>query len=104
MTTALDALKAHLNLLDADTDDADLTLKLDAAIAFTSQHVGAIDPDTGAPVALTWDTAPADLQLAILQLAGHWFENREAVIIGASGADVPLSYWDLLLPHRRWVF
>jgi hypothetical protein len=102
--SALDALKSHLNLLDADSDDDDLTLKLDASIAFTSQHVGALDPETGEPVALTWDTATADLQLAILQLAGHWFENRELVIVGTSANTVPLGYWDIVMQHRRWVF
>lgn len=102
--SALDAFKSHLNLADAEADSDDLQLRLDAAIAFTSQHVGALDPDTGNPVTLTWDAAPADLQLGILQLAAHWFENREAVVVGASGATVPLGYWDLVLAHRRWVF
>jgi len=101
--TALDALKAHLNILD-DTDDALLTDKIEAAVAFTSHHVGALDSDTGAPVALSWDTAPADVRQAILMLGAHWYENREATLIGIGGAETPIGYFDLLLAHRRWVF
>lgn len=102
--TALAALKAHLNMLDADHDDTLLTDKIEAAITFTSHHVGKLDAQTGDPVTLMWDTAPADVRQAILMLAAHWYENREATLIGIGGAETPIGYFDLLLAHRRWVF
>jgi len=101
--TALAALKAHLNILD-DADDELLTAKADAAIAFTSHQIGKLDPDTGEAIALTWDTAPADVREAILMLGAHLYENREAVAVGVGVNMVPLGYHDLLLAHRRWVF
>ena len=97
MTTALDAFKAHLNLGDGEASDDDLSLKLNAAIAHTGTFVDSTDP-------LTWDNAPAEIQQAILMLAAHWFENREATLIGLSAMPMPLGYFDLLLPYRRWVF
>lgn len=101
--TALAALKAHLNILD-NADDELLTAKVEAAIAFTSHQIGALDPETSEPVALSWDTAPADVREAILMLGAHWYENREAVLVGVGANMMPLGYHDLLLAHRRWVF
>ncbi len=94
--TALAALKAHLNIID-DADDGLLAEELDAAIVFTSHQIGG-----EAPVA--WDTATADVRQAVLMLAGHWYENREAILVGVGAENVPLGYSDLLLAHRRWVF
>jgi uncharacterized phage protein (predicted DNA packaging) len=94
--TALDDLKAQLNILD-DADDALLTRKLAAAEAFVTS-------DTGADTLISYDDAPADLQEAILMLASHWYENREASVVGVSAALLPLGYRELILPHRTWVF
>jgi len=96
-------LKQQLNVTGYDEDQF-IADKFDAAIAFTSQHVGTLDPDTGEPVTLTWDAAPAELRQAILMLAAHWYENREATLVGISATDTPLGYWDLVTLHRRWVF
>jgi uncharacterized phage protein (predicted DNA packaging) len=94
--TALAALKAHLNITGVDDDEL-LTDKLDAAIAYTSHQLGDEDP-------IEWDSAAPDLRQAVLMLAGHWYENREATLIGVGVVPVPLGYDDLLLAHRRWVF
>jgi uncharacterized phiE125 gp8 family phage protein len=46
--------------------------------------------------------APVDIQQAVLLLVGHWFENREAVVVGESGtAELPLAVSALLDPHTR---
>lgn len=94
--TALSALKAHLNITD-DADDELLEQQLAAAISHTAGFVESNDP-------LTWDNAPADVRQAILMIAAHWFENREATLVGVSAAPTPFGYHDLLLPFRRWVF
>lgn len=46
---------------------------------------------------------PADIRLAVCQLVGHWYENREPVMAGASVAEIPLTVRDLLAPWRRLV-
>ena len=43
---------------------------------------------------------PAALRQAILLLAGHWFENREAVLVGVSGQAAPKAVEDLLWMYR----
>ncbi|HDZ21933.1 hypothetical protein LCGC14_0714600 [marine sediment metagenome] len=42
------------------------------------------------------DDVPADARLAMLMLLGHWYENREAVVIGTITAEVPKAVDALL--------
>ena len=49
---------------------------------------------------------PAPVQLAVKMLVGHWYENREAVVIAGVGAtphEVPMAVDRLLAPYRRVV-
>lgn len=96
MTALLD-LKAQLNIIDDDADDALLERKIAAAEASVSADIGAATP-------VTYGNAPADLREAILMKAAHLFENREAVLVGVSAHELPLGYADLIAPHRKWVF
>lgn len=43
---------------------------------------------------------PRDVRAALLLLIGHWFENREAVVIGTISSEVPLAVEALLAPHK----
>lgn len=47
-------------------------------------------------------TVPAPIKQAILLLVGHWYENREAVVLATQPAKVPLGVESLLLPYRAW--
>lgn len=41
-----------------------------------------------------------DVRTAMLLLIGHWYENREASVIGQSVAKLPLAVESFLQPHR----
>ena len=43
---------------------------------------------------------PAPLRQAILLLTGHWFENRESVLVGVGAAVVPHAVEDLLWAYK----
>lgn len=43
---------------------------------------------------------PPDVDVAILLLIGHWYENRESVAIGTITSEVPMGVDMLLAPHR----
>lgn len=43
---------------------------------------------------------PADLKSAALLLIGHLYENREAVVVGATTSEVPQAYDSLIQPYR----
>lgn len=45
--------------------------------------------------------APADIQQAVKFLVGHWFENRESVVVGTITSDVKQTVELLLAPHTR---
>jgi len=57
-----------------------------------------IDYDAG------YTTAPAPLKHAILLLAGHWFENREAVNMGNITSELPMAVNALLTNFRAYGF
>lgn len=70
----------------------------------------AVDDDRPFPISVTAtagmvETAPGfqAIRHAILLLVGHWYENREAVVVG-SGVDVrnlPMAVDALIAPYRR---
>lgn len=47
-----------------------------------------------------WE-APEDIKQAVLLLVGHWFENREAVVVGTITAEVKLGVDALIDGHIR---
>lgn len=43
---------------------------------------------------------PRPISQAVLLLVGHWFANREAVVVGAAVSDLPLAYASLIQPYK----
>ena len=93
MTVTLSLLKSQLNV-DHDADDALLSHKIAAAEAWIADYVGKALAD--------FDPLPATITEAVLQLAAHWYESREAISFGNTGAEVPFGVRDLLRSHREW--
>ena len=95
--TALTDLKAQLNIIEDDSEN-DL---LNGMIADALDHTGAA---IGADAQLSYDELPGGLRRAVLMLAAHFFENREAVLVGIGSNELPMGYADLIAPHQKWVF
>ena len=62
----------------------------------------------GRPVAITFTAGfgsaadvPAAIRQAMLLLIAHWYDNREAVTMGAAGYSMPMAVDALLAPYRR---
>ena len=91
---SLSLLKSQLNL-DHDSDDALLEHKISAAEDWTAAFLG--KPLAG------FSPMPAGIIEAVLQLASHLYENREAVLIGISASQLPYGVTDFLRPHRMEV-
>jgi uncharacterized phage protein (predicted DNA packaging) len=95
----LDDLKAHLNVT-SDDDDGLIQGKIDAAEAWIGSFIGhALDDDEVFP-----DGCPEPIKEAIRQLVGHLYANREATLVGVSAEVLPMGFFDLLAPHRTYVF
>jgi uncharacterized phiE125 gp8 family phage protein len=56
-------------------------------IAFTAGFGGAAD-------------VPGDIKAAIKLMVGHWYENREAVIVGQAASELPMAVDALIAPYR----
>lgn len=95
--TALNDLKAQLNIIDDDADDDLLTGMIADALDHTRSVIGAETP-------VNYDDAPGGLRRAVLMLAAHFYENREAILVGIGAQELPLGYADLIAPHQKWVF
>lgn len=95
--TALTDLKAQLNIIDDDSEDAALATMITDALDHTNSAIGGNAP-------ISYDDAPGGIRRAVLLLAAHFYENREAVLVGINSNELPLGYYDLIAPHQKWVF
>jgi uncharacterized phage protein (predicted DNA packaging) len=91
----LEDAKAHLGVT-LDDDDTLITGKIEAAQAAIEQLLGYEIEDR-------FDTVPGDLKEAVRQLTAHYFENREAAVIGVSAGFVPLGVADIVRNRRDWM-
>lgn len=99
MALDLAGLKAQVNQTQA-IDDALLTRLLTAATGHIERLLGyALDDTTALP-----DGAPADLELAVYMTAAHWYENREATLVGVTAQALPMGVDDIIANHRTYTF
>jgi hypothetical protein len=99
MTISLDLVKQHLNYDDCDRD-ALIQQYTDAAIGWVEKYTGL----SSLPADFASGDAPASLVSAVLLLVGHWFTNREGVVLGTIATDVPFAVEALCIQHRQvWV-
>lgn len=47
---------------------------------------------------------PDEIKQAILMLVGHWYENREASLVGTISKNIEYSVQDILSPYQLGVF
>lgn len=89
---------------DATDEDAQLELYGRAAWRMVEGHTGrklyASPDDVPAGAADAALVVDADLELAMLLLIGHWYTNREAVLVGTSAQTLPLAFDALVGPYR----
>lgn len=95
-TVDLALLKKHVRADDFADDDEYLTHLLNAA----EQYVYTATNQTEANLLeLGGGALPATLQQAVLLIAGHWYNQREAVS-GVQMAEVPYTLQALIKPYR----
>lgn len=57
----------------------------------------------GVPPGYAEDKIPRPIWAAILMLVGHWYENREVVVIGVTASELPFAVEALLSQFRVYV-
>lgn len=97
-TTKLELLKKHVRADDFSGDDEYLAQLLDAAEEYV---VMATNRTTEELLEMGGGEAlPVSLQQAVLLIAGHWYNQREAVS-GVQMAEVPYTLQALVKPYRK---
>ncbi|MDU4059461.1 MAG: head-tail connector protein [Pseudomonas oryzihabitans] len=94
----LSRVKLHLRV-DHDDEDDLIQGYLAAASAYVEQHCDRTLVEAN-PTGPEQMLLTKDVEQAMLLLVGHWYANREAVVIGTIATDVPLAV-DSLLWHRK---
>lgn len=73
--------------LDESAEPALLTPAYGGSWPTVRQQAGAISIEYTAG----YEAAPAPLKQALLLLIGHWYENREAIVIGTTATELPFA-------------
>lgn len=97
-TVDIALLKQHVRADDFSEDDAYLTHLLEAA----ETYVCSATNRTSDELVQSDGKLPATLQQAVLMIAGHWYNQREAVS-GVQMAEVPYTLQALIKPYRKLV-
>lgn len=99
MIATLADAKAQLNVT-SNLDDTLLTRKISAAQDYVEACLGyEIESVYGGE---DQKPIPPALVEAVLQLAAHWYENREATLVGISAQQLPHGVSDIIREYRRW--
>lgn len=104
MIVTLEQIKEQLNISpDLGTDDYAL---LERKIAAAQNHVERllgfkIEERFGSP---GQEAIPPALVEAVSQTAAHWYENREATLVGVSAQELPFGVWPIVNEYREWSF
>lgn len=96
-TVDIALLKAHVRADDFIDDDQYLQHLLDTAEQYVCTATNRTSEEL---MALGGGKLPNMLQQAILLIAGHWYNQREAVS-GVQMAEVPYTLQALIKPYRR---
>lgn len=91
-------VKTHLRV-DGDEEDDLITGYFEAAKIHVAMHCDRELVDT-VPTGPEQMGFTPDVEQAVLLLVGHWYANREAVVIGTISSAVPLAV-DRLLWYRK---
>ena len=97
-TVDIALLKQHVRADDFSSDDEYLAHLLEAAEEYVCRSTNC----TSDELILADGKLPATLQHAVLMIAGHWYNQREAVS-GAQMSEVPYTLQALIKPYRKLV-
>jgi hypothetical protein len=93
-------LKQQLNLTeDLGTDDDVLLGRKPAAAQDHIERLLGFKIETTYP-----DAVPPALVEAVLQLAAHWYENREASLVGVGVTPIPFGVEAIVAEYREYSF
>ncbi|WP_029042568.1 head-tail connector protein [Cucumibacter marinus] len=103
MALTTDDLKNQINM-GAGGGDAIDTAVLPKVLEAATKHVEKVIGYTLDDTDKLPDGAPGDLEHAILMIAAHWYEERETVLVGVSGQEIPFGASQILGEYREYTY
>lgn len=107
----LPTLKEHCRIEPGSTaEDAALTVYAGAAKRFVENATGRELYETAEEIPLDSEGEPEvtglvvddAIRAAMLLLAGHWYANREAVVVGSINSALAYAVDSLIQPYRMY--
>lgn len=95
MSVSLEDAKAHLNIT-IDADDALITRLISVAQDWLERQLG-YGIATRYP-----DGMPPAINHAVLLMVAHYYENREAALVGVNAQTLPFGVIDIVNDYRDW--
>ena len=92
-------VKTHLRVGSDTSEDSLITTYITAAREYVEGYQNRIYLSTDEEV--TAETMTGVERAACLLLIGHWYENRQAVVLGSAPSDVPFAAKALLDIRRK---
>ncbi len=99
LTGSRQTLDSSLYNVDSDAEPARVSPIRGSFWPFALEEPGSVQVIYTSGYGADAAAVPATLQLAILQLVAHWYENREATILPTTGTgvvSVPLGFAELI--------
>lgn len=97
MAVLFQDVQQHLNL-PGTADEVVVTRLIAAATDW-------LESQLGYKIAVKYPTAvPPALNQAVLMMVGHWYENREASLVGVNAQALPMSVSDIVNDYRNWTW
>jgi uncharacterized phiE125 gp8 family phage protein len=87
-------------IVDADSEPPRITPKHDGRWPTSRTRIAAVKVEYVSGYGTSHEDIPASLRNALLMLAGHWYVNRESVVIGTIATNVPQSAEALMWGDR----
>lgn len=100
----LDEAKDHLRV-DFSDDDTYIQLLCDMVEELVSQEIGASLASSGSALVdleITTGVLPRNLVHAMYLMIGHFYNLREATIIGVQAYKIPYGFEFLIAPYRAY--
>jgi len=97
----LDVLREQIRADADEAPDGLLQSYVDAAIAHVEQHCDRQIVE-GEPIDPAQMSLTADVEQAVRLLVGHWYANREGVVVGEVSSQLQLGVERLLQYRKRY--
>lgn len=107
----LDTIKLHVRLeLDFAADDSLLNTYAGAAKVLVENQTGRALYETEQDIPLDDEGEPIEkglvindaIHAAMLLLIGHWYANRESVVVGLTASELPMAVKALISPYSHF--